>query len=98
VGTTVTLLEGAGFEVRDVHALREHYGRTLRAWVENLEADWSTAVRLTTPGRTRVWRLYMAASALAFEQARIGVNQILAVKPLRDGTSHMPATRETFLA
>ena len=38
IGTTVTLLEGAGFEVRDMQALREHYARTLRAWVANLEA------------------------------------------------------------
>jgi cyclopropane-fatty-acyl-phospholipid synthase len=97
VGTTTTLLEQAGFEVRDVHALREHYGRTLRAWVANLESDWTTAVRLTSPGRARVWRLYMAASALAFEQARIGVNQVLAVKDHRDGTSEMPATRASFL-
>jgi cyclopropane-fatty-acyl-phospholipid synthase len=97
VGTTTTLLEQAGFEVRDVHALREHYGRTLRAWVANLESDWTTAVRLTSPGRARVWRLYMAASALAFEQARIGVNQVLAVKDHRDGTSEMPATRGSFL-
>jgi cyclopropane-fatty-acyl-phospholipid synthase len=98
IGTTVTLLEEAGFEVRDVHALREHYGRTLRAWVANLESDWTNAVRLTSPGRARVWRLYMAASALAFEQARIGVNQVLAVKDHRDGTSNMPRTREGYLA
>jgi cyclopropane-fatty-acyl-phospholipid synthase len=98
IGTTVTLLEEAGFEVRDVHALREHYARTLRAWVANLESDWSTAVRLTSPGRARVWRLYMAASALAFEQAQINVNQVLAVKGLRDGTSEMPPTRAGYLA
>jgi cyclopropane-fatty-acyl-phospholipid synthase len=98
IGTTVGLLEEAGFEVRDVHALREHYARTLRAWVANLESDWSTAVRLTSPGRARVWRLYMAASALAFEQARIGVNQVLAVKGHRDGTSEMPPTRAGYLA
>ncbi|HET6484388.1 MAG TPA: class I SAM-dependent methyltransferase [Actinoplanes sp.] len=96
VGTTVTLLEQAGFEVRDVHALREHYGRTLRAWVENLESDWATAVRLTSPGRARVWRLYMAASALAFEQSRIGVNQVLAVKDHRDGAADMPPTRSGY--
>ncbi|XVV12800.1 class I SAM-dependent methyltransferase [Actinoplanes sp. CA-131856] len=96
IGTTTTLLEEAGFEVRDVHALREHYGRTLRAWVANLESDWAEAVSLTSPGRARVWRLYMAASALAFEQARIGVNQILAVKEHRDGTSDMPATRGSY--
>ncbi|BBH69224.1 cyclopropane-fatty-acyl-phospholipid synthase [Actinoplanes sp. OR16] len=98
VGATVTLLEEAGFEVRDVHALREHYARTLRAWVANLESDWSTAVNLTTPGRARVWRLYMAASALAFERAHIGVNQVLAVKTHRDGLSGMPPTRAGFLA
>ncbi|MEV6343279.1 cyclopropane-fatty-acyl-phospholipid synthase family protein [Actinoplanes sp. NPDC051851] len=98
VGTTVTLLERAGFEVRDVHALREHYARTLRAWVTNLEAEWSRGVRLTSPGRARVWRLYMAASALAFERANIGVNQVLAVKDHRDGTSDMPPTRTSFLA
>ncbi|GID32749.1 SAM-dependent methyltransferase [Paractinoplanes brasiliensis] len=96
VGTTITLLEQAGFEVRDVHALREHYARTLRAWVANLEADWSTAVRLTSPGRARVWRLYMAASALAFEQSRIGINQVLAVKDHRDGASDMQPTRSDY--
>ena len=98
VGTTVSLLEEAGFEVRDVQALREHYARTLRAWVSNLEAHWSTAVRLTSAGRARVWRLYMAASALAFEQARIGVNQVLCVKAHRNGASDMAATRAGWLA
>ena len=98
LGTTVSLIEEAGFEVRDVQALREHYARTLRAWVANLEAEWSRAVRLTSPGRARVWRLYMASSALAFEQGRIGVNQVLAVKTGRDGTSGMPPTREGWLA
>jgi cyclopropane-fatty-acyl-phospholipid synthase len=93
LGTTVAALEDAGFEVRDVHALREHYARTLRAWVSNLESDWAQAVRLTSPGRARVWRLYMVASALAFEQGRIGVNQVLAVKIRRDGSSEMPPTR-----
>jgi cyclopropane-fatty-acyl-phospholipid synthase len=92
VGTTVSLLERAGFEVRHVEALREHYARTLRAWVSNLEANWDTAVGLTTPGRARVWRLYMAGSALSFEAGRIGVNQILAVKAAPDGRSGMPST------
>ena len=39
-------MERAGFEVRDVESLREHYARTLRAWVANLEATWDEAVRL----------------------------------------------------
>lgn len=90
VGRTVAQLEQAGFEVRDVESLREHYALTLRAWVANLEAHWDEAVRLTSPGRARVWRLYMAASALAFERNRIGVNQVLAVRTPPGGGSGLP--------
>ncbi|MEV6780287.1 cyclopropane-fatty-acyl-phospholipid synthase family protein [Streptomyces syringium] len=87
VGRTVGQLERAGFEVRDVEALREHYALTLRRWVANLEAHWDEAVRLSSPGRARVWRLYMAASALSFERNRIGVNQVLAVRTPESGAS-----------
>ncbi|MEU9978436.1 cyclopropane-fatty-acyl-phospholipid synthase family protein [Streptomyces sp. NPDC051014] len=96
VGTTVTQLERAGFEVRDVESIREHYALTLRRWVANLEADWARAVRLTTPGRARVWRLYMAASALAFERNRIGVNQVLAVRTPESGGSGLPLRARTW--
>jgi cyclopropane-fatty-acyl-phospholipid synthase len=97
VGSTVSQLEEAGLEVRDVEAIREHYALTLRQWVANLEAHWAEAVRLAGAGRARVWRLYMAASALAFEQNRIGVNQVLAVRPAKDGGSGMPRTRADWL-
>ncbi|MEW1779457.1 cyclopropane-fatty-acyl-phospholipid synthase family protein [Streptomyces sp. NPDC086777] len=96
VGTTVTQLERAGFEVRDVESIREHYARTLRRWVANLEAEWPRAVRLTSPGRARVWRLYMAASALAFEHNRIGVNQVLAVRTPDSGASGLPLRTRTW--
>ena len=90
LGRTVATLEQAGFEVRDVHAIREHYARTLRAWVDNLEKAWPQAARCASPGRARVWRLYMAASAVSFERNRIGVNQILAVKTPESGNSGVP--------
>ncbi|MFB6884490.1 class I SAM-dependent methyltransferase [Streptomyces noursei] len=90
VGRTAGQLEEAGFEVRDVEAIREHYALTLRQWVANLEAHWTEAVRLTSPGRARVWRLYMAASALSFERNRIGVNQVLAVRTPDSGAAGMP--------
>ncbi|MFJ7078546.1 class I SAM-dependent methyltransferase [Streptomyces sp. NPDC098781] len=95
VGATTALLEEAGFEVRDVQALREHYALTLRAWVTNLENHWDEAVKLTSPGRARVWRLYMAASALGFENNTMGVNQVLAVRTSSlDGHSGMPLVRD----
>ena len=90
VGRTVNTLEEAGFEVRDLESLREHYALTLRHWVTRLEKNWDAALRMVTPGRARVWRLYMAASALSFERNRIGVNQVLAVRPESSGASGMP--------
>ncbi|MFD9322164.1 class I SAM-dependent methyltransferase [Streptomyces sp. NPDC060053] len=96
VGTTVTQLERAGFEVRDVESIREHYALTLRRWVARLEADWGRAVHLTSPGRARVWRLYMAASAVAFERNQIGVNQVLAVRTPGSGDSGMPLRARTW--
>ena len=96
VGTVVSAMQGHGLEVRDVHSLREHYGRTLRAWVRNLEGSWDRAQRLVGPGRARVWRLYLAGSAVGFEQNRTAVHQVLAVRTHGDGRSEMPATREVY--
>jgi cyclopropane-fatty-acyl-phospholipid synthase len=66
VGHVVLAMEAAGFEVRDVESLREHYSRTLHAWVGNLESSWSAAVDMVGAARARVWRLYMAGSAVGF--------------------------------
>jgi cyclopropane-fatty-acyl-phospholipid synthase len=93
----IEVIETAGFEVRDVESLREHYALTLRAWVANLERHWDAAVAATSAGRARVWRLYMAGSALAFEANRIGVNQVLAVRPGPGGRSGMPRSRRELL-
>nr|WP_245880768.1 cyclopropane-fatty-acyl-phospholipid synthase family protein [Streptomyces zhaozhouensis] len=90
VGRTVGLLERAGLEVRDMESLREHYALTLRHWVRRLEQEWERAVRLVGPARARIWRLYMAASALQFERGRIGVNQLLAVRTPDDGRAELP--------
>ena len=86
-------MEAQGFEVRDVESLREHYAQTLRHWVKNLETAWDDAVRLVGVRRARIWRLYMAGSALNFERGGISIHQVLGVVP-SDGESGMPATRD----
>src|SRR6185312_13552642 len=97
MATVIDALEGAGFEVRDVESLREHYSLTLRAWVTNLEDNWQEAVTFSSAGRARIWRLYMAGSALGFTANRLGVNQILAVKCDEHGHSGIPSTRTELL-
>jgi cyclopropane-fatty-acyl-phospholipid synthase len=90
-------IEGAGFEVRDVESLREHYALTLRAWVANLEAHWDEAQALVGPHRARIWRLYMAACALNFEAGRTSIHQVLAVRKAALGASGIPLRREEWL-
>ncbi len=93
VGETVDLIEQAGLEVRDVHALREHYVWTVDAWYATFEANWDRVVELVGEEVARVWRLYLVGGALAFEEGRMGVDQILMVKPTPDGRSTLPRVR-----
>jgi cyclopropane-fatty-acyl-phospholipid synthase len=90
VGATVSAMQGQGWEARHVESLREHYARTLRRWVANLEEHWDEAVAEVGAGRARVWRLYMAGSAIGFEAGRTSVHQVLAVQPAAGGGSGMP--------
>ena len=90
-------MELAGFEVRDVESLREHYATTLRHWVANLERHWDEAVELVGSQRARVWRLYMAASVNGFDDGGISIHQVLGVKPATGGRSGMPRTRATWV-
>ncbi|HEX7690044.1 MAG TPA: cyclopropane-fatty-acyl-phospholipid synthase family protein [Burkholderiaceae bacterium] len=71
-------MEDAGFEIHDVENLRQHYARTLRHWVQRLEANHEEALRHVAEATFRVWRLYMAACAIEFESGGTGIHQILA--------------------
>ena len=93
VGNTVLSMERAGFEVRDVESLREHYAATLRHWVANLERNWDRAVDLVGEGRARVWLLYMSGSINSFDDNSVAIHQVLGVVPDPTGASHMPRTR-----
>lgn len=80
IGATLNHLAGAGFEIRDVQAMREHYVTTCHAWAETLEQRWADVVGLVGVQQARIWRLYLAGGALAFAENRMGVDQIVAVR------------------
>ncbi|GAC1422331.1 MAG: hypothetical protein NVSMB64_30810 [Candidatus Velthaea sp.] len=90
--------ERAGFEIRDVENLREHYARTLRAWVANLERNREAAVRATDERTFRIWRLYMAGSAQGFQRGRMALYQTLLAKPEANGSAHVALTRRELYA
>jgi cyclopropane-fatty-acyl-phospholipid synthase len=97
ISNTLQAAEASGFEVRDVESLREHYALTLRHWVRRLEAHADEARNLTNDVTYRIWRLYMSASAYAFQVGRNNIYQALLAKPDR-GNSRLPLTRADWYA
>jgi cyclopropane-fatty-acyl-phospholipid synthase len=93
VGETVELVESGGLEVRDVHMMREHYVATVADWLVRFEANAGRLRELVGEEALRVWRLYLVGGAMAFRDGRMGVDQILAVRPDEAGHSGMPAAR-----
>lgn len=78
VGNIQRVMERSRFEVLDVEALRPHYAKTLRHWVHRLDEQHARALEFVDEATYRVWRLYMAASAMEFESGGLGIYQILA--------------------
>jgi cyclopropane-fatty-acyl-phospholipid synthase len=81
-------------ELVDAEALREHYAKTLWQWVDGLEANAQAARAAVGEEKFRVWRIYLAGSAHAFDRGWLSLWQLLAGKPLPDGRLPHPLTRE----
>jgi len=90
--TAVRTAQMAGFEVRDVENLREHYALTLRAWVRRLEDNVEKARNVASDSMYRIWRLYMSGSAHGLDTGRLELHQVLLSKP-DCGLSGLPLTR-----
>lgn len=95
ISKTATIGEHAGFELRDVESLREHYALTLQQWTERLESNATKAKRLTNETTYRIWRMYVAGSAYAFRTERLNLFQTLFMKSSA-GKSTLPLTRDDW--
>ncbi len=100
----------AGLEMVDTENLRPHYARTLWAWSDSLEAQLDAARAALAAGAgashaervLRAYRLYLAGSAMSFEQGWISLHQMLSARPAagaqfespRGAQSAYPFTRD----
>jgi cyclopropane-fatty-acyl-phospholipid synthase len=92
IGLTATNLERFGFEVHDIENMREHFALTLRHWEQRLGMKLAEAERLAGLERTRIWQLYFAMCAKAFERGAISVFQTVATRRY-SGASGLPLQR-----
>jgi cyclopropane-fatty-acyl-phospholipid synthase len=93
VSKVIEGMAAQGLEVIDAEALREHYAKTLWHWCEGLEANADAARAEVGEEKYRVWRIYLAGSAHAFDRGWLSLWQLLAGKPLPDGRLPHPLTR-----
>jgi len=98
VSRVIAEMAEQGLESWDVESLRPHYARTLWHWVERLESHQDAAIAAVGEKVYRIWRIYMAGSAHAFERGWMSVYQILAGKPLADGRLGAASTRDYIYA
>jgi cyclopropane-fatty-acyl-phospholipid synthase len=92
INMTLRYAEEAGFEVRDVESLREHYTLTLRHWTRRLESCRNEALRVVGDSTYRVWRLFLSGSAYGFAAGLLNVYQSLLLKA-DEGRSSLPLSR-----
>ena len=79
-------------QIADIEMLRRHYQRTLEIWDMNFNAHRSQIEDMMGDRFTRMWDLYLQASAASFESGNIDVIQYLITK----GASgkNLPMTRD----
>ena len=82
------------FEVHDVESLRPHYERTLSFWSASFEKHFAKAVAASSERTARIWRIYLAGCAYAFEQGWISIYQVLATRRAKPGRTALPLTRD----
>lgn len=98
VSELVSGAERAGFEVRDVESLREHYAQTFRHWSKRFEARTDEVKRLMGETGYRAYRLYLAAFAPRFERNWMGLTQVLLSRNAAFGRTGLPPGREDIYA
>ncbi len=102
VSHVLEVMSDSRLEPLDVENLRPHYARTLWAWSDRLESHLDKARSITREAVVRAYRLYLAGSAMSFEQGWISLHQMLAARPngdvnggpMRGAQSHFPFNRE----
>ena len=85
-------VEASGLWITDLEVLlgHYHYARTLREWRHRFEANLDEVRKLNDERFVRMWRYYLTACEVTFDETRQGVFQL----QLAHEQGALPATRE----
>ncbi len=77
IGLALEAAQQGGLEAVDVENLRRHYARTLHFWADKFEDVADQAHALVSEEQFRIWRVYLAGCAYAFENDDVAIYQIV---------------------
>lgn len=80
IGLALKSIQEGGLEVVDVENLRRHYAMTCSLWADNFEVRADEIKRVVGDKRYRIWRIYLAGCAYAFNRDWISLYQVVCVK------------------
>lgn len=84
ISKVLKTMQESGLETLDVENLRRHYARTCSLWAENFERNAAHIRSLVNERRYRIWRVYLAGCAHAFQHDWISLYQVVCGKSGRD--------------
>ena len=87
IGTVLMAMQDGGLEALDVENLRRHYARTCATWADNFERHADQIRTQVDERRYRIWRIYLAGCAHAFENDWISLYQVVCGKAGRSATT-----------
>jgi cyclopropane-fatty-acyl-phospholipid synthase len=93
VSTSLRIAEEAGFEVRDVEQLREHYALTLMAWFDRLRGADAEVRRVVGEPTVRAFEVYLVGMAHHFRMGNLQIHQSLLARPAQ-GDAELPLRRD----
>ena len=92
ISLVLKTMQEAGLEALDIENLRRHYAKTCRLWAERFELAAAKIERIAGNKRFRIWRVYLAGCAYAFEHDWVSIYQVVCTKAGRQ-SSQLPWSR-----
>ncbi|MDR7096915.1 SAM-dependent methyltransferase [Hydrogenophaga laconesensis] len=77
IGTVLRTMQEGGLEAFDIESLRRHYMRTTQLWSEAFEARTARIKPMVSEKTWRIWRIYLAGCAWAFEHDEVSIYQVI---------------------
>ncbi|MGI4815456.1 MAG: class I SAM-dependent methyltransferase [Janthinobacterium lividum] len=87
VSLAIGAMQRGGLEAFDIECLRRHYAQTLNFWAESFEKNADKARTLVDDEKFRIWRVYLAGCAYAFENDDVSIYQIVGRKAGRKAST-----------